>query len=250
MLNGIKYKSKIDYINFVDKKMEARKELILNTIIREHIKTGAPVGSGILVEKYKLDISPATARNEMAELEAEGYIVQPHTSAGRIPTELAYNYYLKNIQTKKISKSDKDSLEELLNKNTEESFKEVAKHLSQLSGVAVFWAFHQHNLYYTGISNLFQQPEFSRMNIIFDISAIIDRIDEIINEVFTDVPDGLCTKIGTNSPFGDFSGSIMAKYKFGEHEGLFGLLGPMRMDYERNMSLVDFVYNKINNSKN
>ncbi|HAM88351.1 MAG: Transcriptional regulator of heat shock protein [Candidatus Falkowbacteria bacterium GW2011_GWC2_38_22] len=228
--------------------MDPRKELILNTIIKEHIKTGAPVGSGILVEKYKLDISPATARNEMADLEAEGYIVQPHTSAGRIPTEIAYNYYLQKMQMKKISKSDKDSLEEILKENTEESFKNVAKHLSQLSGVAVFWAFHRHNLYYTGISNLFQQPEFSRLNIIFDISAIIDRIDEIINEVFSDIPNGLDTKIGTKSPFGDFSGSIMAKYKFGEHEGLFGLLGPMRMDYERNLALIDFVYNKINNA--
>lgn len=226
--------------------MDPRKELILNTIIKEHIKTGAPVGSGILVEKYKLDISPATARNEMANLETEGYIVQPHTSAGRIPTELAYNYYLARIQPKKISKSDKDSLEELLSQNSEENFKDVAKHLSQLSGVAVFWAFHRHNLYYTGISNLFQQPEFSRMNIIFDISAIIDRIDEIINEVFSEIPVGINTKIGTNSPFGDFSGSIIAKYKSGEHEGLFGLLGPMRMDYERNLSLIDFVLNRIN----
>lgn len=226
--------------------MDPRKELILNTIIKEHIKTGAPVGSSILVEKYKLDISPATARNEMADLEAEGYIAQPHTSAGRIPTELAYDYYLAKIQIKKINKSDKDNLEELLSKKNEESLKGAAKHLSQLSGVAVFWAFHQHNLYYTGISNLFQQPEFSRMNIIFDISAIIDRIDEIINEIFVDIPNGLTTKIGSKSPFGDFSGSIIAKYKSGGHEGLFGFLGPMRMDYERNLSLLDFVYNKIN----
>ena len=66
--------------------MDARKTLILNTIIKEHIKTGAPVGSEVLVGKYKLDISSATVRNEMAELEQAGYIAQPHTSAGRIPT--------------------------------------------------------------------------------------------------------------------------------------------------------------------
>lgn len=230
--------------------MEPRKELILNTIIKEHIKTGLPVGSAILVEKYKLDISPATARNEMANLEAEGYIVQPHTSAGRIPTELAYNHYLQKIQIKKISKIDKDDFEKLLSRDSEEKYKESAKRLSQLTGTAVFWAFHRNNLYYTGISNLFQQPEFSRLNIIFDISAIIDRIDEIINDIFTQIPAGICTKIGSASPFGNFSGSIIAKYRADGHEGLFGLLGPMRMDYEKNLSLADFIYNKINKVNN
>jgi len=225
--------------------MDPRKELILNTIIKEHIKTGTPVGSGILVEKYRLDISPATARNEMSALEAEGYIVQPHTSAGRIPTEAAYKLYLEKIQSKKIGKSDKDSLDAFLQIKGEDAFKDLAKHLSQLSGIAVFWAFHRHNLYYTGISNLFQQPEFSRLNIIFDISAIIDRIDEIINDIFNDVPAGLSVRLGSESPFGAFSGTIMAKYRSGGHEGLFGLLGPMRMDYERNMSLAEYILNNI-----
>ncbi|MBU4256930.1 DeoR family transcriptional regulator [Patescibacteria group bacterium] len=78
--------------------MEKRKQLILYTIIKEHIKTGAPVGSGVLVDKYKLDISPATVRNEMAELENEGLITQPHTSAGRVPTEKAYSLFIFILQ--------------------------------------------------------------------------------------------------------------------------------------------------------
>ena len=64
--------------------MNKRKELILKTIIKEHIKTAQPVGSEGLVDKYDLDISSATVRSEMAELEEAGFIVQPHTSAGRI----------------------------------------------------------------------------------------------------------------------------------------------------------------------
>ena len=69
--------------------MEKRREKILYTIVKEHIATGSPVGSEILVSKYKLGVSSATVRNEMAELEDNGFIIQPHTSAGRIPTEKA-----------------------------------------------------------------------------------------------------------------------------------------------------------------
>ena len=91
--------------------MDKRKELILNTIIKEHIKTGAPVGSGVLVENYKLNVSPATVRNEMMALEEEGYIMQPHTSAGRIPTEKAYRLYLENINEIKLNKKEISELE-------------------------------------------------------------------------------------------------------------------------------------------
>ncbi len=225
--------------------MDERKELILNTIIKEHIKTGLPVSSGVLVEKYKLNISPATARNEMAALEEEKYIIQPHTSAGRIPTEKAYKLFIDNVQIKKINKSDQAGLEELFKESSEENLKNVAKKLSNLTGATVFWAFHRHNLYYTGISNLLQQPEFSELDIIYDISAIIDRIDEIINDIFDEIVDGIDIKIGSDSPFGDFSGTIIAKYKIGEHKGLFGILCPIRMDYEKNLTLINFVYNKL-----
>ena len=225
--------------------MDERKKLILNTIIKEHIKIGLPVSSGVLVKKYKLNISPATARNEMAALENEEYIIQPHTSAGRIPTEKAYKLFIENIQPKKINKSDQACLDELFEESSEENLKNVAKKLSSLTGATVFWAFHRHNLYYTGISNLLQQPEFSELDIIYDISAIIDRIDEIINDIFDEIVDGIDIKIGSDSPFGDFSGTIIAKYKIGEHKGLFGILCPIRMDYEKNLTLINFVYNKL-----
>jgi len=86
--------------------MNGRKLIILNTIIKEHIKTGAPVGSGVLVDKYRLDISPATVRNEMAELEEEDFIIQPHTSAGRVPTEKAYNLYLSSLKEKQLAEKE------------------------------------------------------------------------------------------------------------------------------------------------
>lgn len=228
--------------------MDKRKELILNTIIKEHIKTGAPVGSGVLVSKYKLDISPATVRNEMAALENEGYIVQPHTSAGRIPTEEAYKLYLENIREKKVSENEADLLKETLYSKDERGFKNTAKALANISESAVFWAFHRHNLYYTGISNLLQQPEFapSNTNLIYDVSAVIDRMDEIIDEIFDDVEENVQVWLGVENPFGNFCSTIITKYKSGENTGMFGIIAPMRMNYEKNLAIMKFIRDNIN----
>ncbi|MFH1822964.1 MAG: hypothetical protein ABH830_04675 [Patescibacteria group bacterium] len=225
--------------------MDDRKRLILNTITQEHIKTGAPVGSGILVDKYKLAISPATVRNEMANLEKEGYIFQPHTSAGRIPTEKAYSLFLENLAEKKLSQQEETNINEAVKNKDELGFKNTAKIIAKLSNNAVFWAFHKNNLYYTGISNLFSQPEFYNTNLIYDISAVIDRIDEIIDEIYNEIKMGEQIMLGANNPFGDFCSTIMAKYKLGDNVGLFGILGPMRMNYDKNLALVKFVNSKI-----
>ncbi|MEA3463886.1 MAG: hypothetical protein U9R14_02325 [Patescibacteria group bacterium] len=225
--------------------INGRKNFILNTIIKEHIKTGAPVGSEVLVDKYKLDISPATARNEMTALEDEGYIIQPHTSAGRVPTEAAYNLYLENLNGKKLGKEDANALKKALKNKDEAGFKQAAKEMAKISNNAVFWAFHRHNLYYTGISNLLIQPEFAGSNSIYDISIIIDRLDEIINEVYNDVEYNIKVFIGSDNPFGNFCSTVLIKYKLGGDVGIFGILGPMRMDYEKNLALVKFVCDKI-----
>jgi len=78
-------------------KLTARQEMLLRLIIKEHVQTASTVASRTLVERYKLDISPATVRNEMARLEETGYLSQPHTSAGRIPTEKGFRYFVKYL---------------------------------------------------------------------------------------------------------------------------------------------------------
>ncbi len=227
--------------------MDERKQTILDTIIREHIKTGAPVGSGVLVEKYKMNVSPATVRNDMAALEEEGFICQPHTSAGRVPTEKAYRNYLENSRAK-LGKSDQEKIDQVLIKSDELSLKEAAKTLSKLSGNAVFWAFHRHNVYYTGISNLFQQPEFSQMQIIYDISAVIDRIDEIVDRIFDRAPAGVSTLLGQENPFGNVFGTVLIRYHMGDNDGICGIIGPMRMDYPRFRELLGYVSKKLRNT--
>ena len=222
-----------------------RKNKILEVIIREHIATGAPVGSSILVNKYDLQISSATVRNEMAELEEGGYIVQPHTSAGRIPTEKAYMLFLENLKNKTISKKEEEELAKALTKINEPSLKQVSKVLSTFSNNAVFWAFHKNSLYYTGLSNLFSQPEFFQPDLIHDISSVIDRMDEVIDKFFDQISEGVNVYIGSQNPFSSSCSSVLVKYKKNNQSGLFGILGPMRMDYERNIALVKFIHDKL-----
>lgn len=225
-----------------------RKKFLLETIIKEYLKTAAPVSSGVLVEKYKLDISTATVRNEMMELEEEGYIYQPHTSAGRVPTEQAYELILSGIKENKNKKelrgSEHDALEKIF-RHDEAAFRQTAKAVAELANGAVFWAFHKNDLYYTGISNLFAQPEFSRVDRIYDVSAVIDRLEEIIDEVFEELDYGEQVLIGSNNPFGDFLSTVLVKYKNNNTSGIFGILGPMRMDYNRNLALVEFIKKKF-----
>ena len=80
--------------------MEERKKRVLNAIINDYIANAEPVGSRTITKKYALGVSPATVRNEMSDLEEEGYIEQPHTSAGRIPSGKGYRYYVDHLMEK------------------------------------------------------------------------------------------------------------------------------------------------------
>lgn len=225
-----------------------RKKLLLEIILKEYLKTATPVSSGVLVEKYKLDISPATVRNEMMELEEDGYIHQPHTSAGRIPTEAAYELFLDELKDNKkrreLKSVENEHLEKIF-KHEEAAFKQTAKAIAELSGGAVFWAFNKNDLYYTGLSNLFAQPEFSHVDMVCDASAIIDRMEDIIDEIFEDLDDGEQILVGSKNPFGNFLSTVLTKYKNNKLSGVFGILGPIRMDYAHNLSLVEFIKNKF-----
>jgi len=77
--------------------LDQRKAFILATVVYEYVATAEPVGSQTLTQKYNLGVSSATIRNEMAELEAAGYLVQPHTSAGRIPSDAGYRTYVDQL---------------------------------------------------------------------------------------------------------------------------------------------------------
>ena len=226
-----------------------RKKNLLAIIIKEHLQTAAPVSSGVLVEKYKLAFSPATVRNEMMELEEEGFIYQPHTSAGRVPTEEAYRLFLEELlnleEIKSLKEVEIQALEALFS-HEESDYKKTAKAIAELSKSAVFWAFHKNNLYYTGLSNLFSQPEFKQLDAVCDFSTVIDRLEEIIEEMFEGLPEGKQFLIGKENPFGNFLSASLLKYKDNKKLGVFGIISPMRTDYEKNLALLEFIKNKFN----
>lgn len=219
-----------------------RKKLILQTIIKEHVKTAQPVSSGLLVTKYKLGVSPATVRNDMMELEEEGYIFQPHTSAGRIPTVWAYSEEVKGLkkEDRKIQDSEKEALEKIF-QNDENAFKQIAKLISEFSGSAVFWAFHKNSFFHTGLANLFAQPEFRQVEAVCDVSVAIDKMEEIISTLFEELPLGTKVLVGEENPFGIFLSVTLLKYNNAGQLGVFGILSPIRADYGHNLSLVEFI---------
>lgn len=94
---------------------EDRKLEILRAIVEDYVATREPVGSRALVERHTLDVSPATVRNDMAQLEEDGLIVQPHTSAGRIPTDKGYRMFVDQLATvKPLSMAERRAIETFL----------------------------------------------------------------------------------------------------------------------------------------
>ncbi len=76
------------------KELTDRQKFILNLVIHDYVQNSQPIGSQYLVDRYNLDLSPATVRNELAALDEAGYLHQPHTSAGRMPTDEGYRYFV------------------------------------------------------------------------------------------------------------------------------------------------------------
>jgi len=232
--------------------METRKDNLLKIIVEEYIENANPVGSSLVVEKYLPELSSATIRNEMAELEEEGLICQPHTSAGRIPTASGYRRYINNfVGSGEISEKDRKRLEQLAQELSanEAGIKILAKAVAEISDSTILIGFAASNVYYTGISNLFKQPEFAQHQVVFSMSEIIDHLDEVMGKIFHEVDAEARILLGDDNPFGAMSSVVLAKYQREEGEGLIGILGPNRMDYKRNLGLIKLVQEIISGLK-
>ena len=115
-----------------------RKQKILSAVVENFIKTGEPVGSKTLIDETDLKVSSATVRNDMADLTQKGYLVQPHTSAGRIPTQQGYRYYVDNLMKIVVSQRGRELVEDKLYRNAESPeniLKSAADLLSELTGL-------------------------------------------------------------------------------------------------------------------
>ncbi len=233
--------------------MRERGKKLLNCIIKEHIRTTQPVGSDLLVDKHGLKISPATIRNEMAELERQGYLTHPYTSAGRIPTEKGYYFYLENfLKEKKLDDKLKKNLKKVRRQLTKKSpqfiLKKMAKILAELSKETILVAFNFNDVYFTGLTNLFRHPEFRELDLICSISQIIDHFDERMGDMFDTMDQEIKILAGSENPFSNKCSVIISEWHFSKSlKGVIGILGPMRMDYDRNISLLKYIKELINN---
>ena len=122
--------------------LQERKARVLYAVIHEYIKTGKPVGSSVLEQKYKFNLSPATLRNLMAELEKDGFLTHPHTSAGRIPTDAGYKAYVNSlVELQRLAVEEEERIKKEYEKKTKEIDSLLAQTSKILSGLSNYTGF-------------------------------------------------------------------------------------------------------------
>lgn len=165
--------------------LDERKKIILQAIIRNYLETGEPVGSRTISKYTDLNLSSATIRNEMADLEELGYIVQPHTSAGRIPSDKGYRFYVDTMMEEK-GREIEEMKEMLLEKEDkmEALLKQVVRVLAQNTNYATMISapqIHRNKLKFIQLSRVDRDQ----------ILAVIVVEGNVIKNHMLDVPDGL-----------------------------------------------------------
>jgi len=212
--------------------MSERERYILQLVIEDVVRTSEPVGSQYLVEKYDLDISSATVRNVFMLLEQRGYLTHPHTSAGRIPTEKGYRFYLQELMRYRELRAR----EQLALKNAQ-SFDALARTVAEMtSSILMIMNSSTRVPYKTGFSYLLAQPEFSDSALLSRVGAMLDDLGEIVGRLDVSAFSSPTALIGPECPFGEHCGSVFVRLPNG---GIAGVLGPIRMDYARAYSVLN-----------
>lgn len=223
--------------------MEIRQKELLSQIIQEYITSAKPVGSTLLVDKYCLNLSSATIRNEMAELEEQGLISQPHTSAGRIPTEKGFRYFIEHaLSEKKLSSKESEELNRAWSSagDCSHGLKQLSRALAEQADNAIVLALSEDQFYYTGLSNLFRKPEFSQPDVIIDLGEVMDHLDDVSLQVLRRLTDSVEIWLGSENPFGKSCGIVLTSARVMDRPVMLGILGPLRMDYAQAKSLIHY----------
>ena len=221
--------------------MTERQTLLLSAIVEQYAEVASPVGSSLLAKVF--NVSSATIRAEMAELEKLGFIHQPHTSAGRVPTDKGYRYYVNNMteQTETPTESRGEraltarvgggGLPERTIRNAVDTLVELTHNL----GLATIGD----QLYMGGLANLFGQPEFIGGAQVQQVASLLDNLEPWLREASPNKP--LSVYIGSENPIGSSAQCTLIISKFRSSysdESYIGVLGPTRQNYKDVMSLV------------
>jgi heat-inducible transcriptional repressor len=220
--------------------MTDRQEKILQAIVEQYAEVAAPVGSSLLAKAF--DVSSATIRSEMAELERLGLITQPHTSAGRIPTDKGYRHYVNRLSDEVPSHQNRaekaltarvtgGGVPEMTIRNTVDTLVELTHNL----GMATIGD----RLYMSGLSNLFGQPEFMHPGQVQEVARLLDNLEPWLQEAAPNEP--LSVFIGRENPIGRSAGASLIISRFRSpfsDRSYIGVLGPTRQSYRDVMGLV------------
>jgi heat-inducible transcriptional repressor len=221
--------------------MTERQKLILFAIVEQFAEVASPVGSNLLAKAFK--VSSATIRAEMAELEKLGLIKQPHTSAGRIPTDAGYRFYVNNFTNDETSLSESRAERALtariesggLPEQTIRNAVDTLVELTHNLGLATIG----NQLYMSGLSNLFGQPEFMQGAQVQQVARLLDNLEPWLAETAPNKP--LSVYIGSENPIGRSAGCSLIISRFRSpysDRSYVGTLGTTRQSYRDVMNLV------------
>jgi len=225
---------------------------ILRAIVDEYVATQEPVGSKSIADKSVLGLSPATIRNEMAVLEDEGLITHPHTSAGRIPTDLGYRVFVDKLATvKPLSSAERRAIETFLDEanNLEQLMKRSAKLLADLTKqVAVIThpmigeGLGSEKMTISGTANLARSGEDFGTS----LSPILEALEEqvVLLRLLGDANENVQVRIGGEQNETNLRQTSLVTVGYGADNsaiGALGVLGPTRMDYAGSMAAVTAV---------
>ena len=230
-----------------------RQTQILIAIIEQYAEVASPVGSVTLAKLF--GVSSATIRSEMAKLEEYGLITQPHTSAGRIPTDKGYRFYVNRLnemeENSDFMLNADNSQDNFIrgvraissrvtaqNDRADHAIRGAVDSLVELTG-NLGLATIGDQLYINGIYNLFSQPEFESGEAVQSVAQLLDNLEPWLREVSPNEP--LNVYIGSENPIGKSSGAslIISKFQspFSENSYI-GVLGPTRQSYGKVIRLV------------
>lgn len=228
---------------------EDRRKKVLQAIIKHFIQTAEPVGSNTIIVSYQFHVSPATIRNDMMALEEQGYISQPHTSAGRVPTDKGYRMFVDEMVD--LPKARKEAIAALnilqLEYKAERVREDLYDALSLLTRATncVSFATTPDNprTFFLGMSNVLRQPEFAHDTVrASEVIEVLEQGDNFIRTLNSlEITDEIRTFIGEENilPQVQSLSIIVTKYYKNGFHGYIGILGPKRMNYAYNIVLLE-----------
>ncbi|MFQ5492656.1 MAG: hypothetical protein ACE5DX_00655 [Candidatus Dojkabacteria bacterium] len=234
--------------------MTPRQSRLLKAIIDEFIQTADAVGSVNLANKYRLGVSPATIRNEMANLVKSGYLQKPHSSSGRVPTNMGFKYFIDKLlrELDDLGIESSNRIREQLFQSRFDKDKLIYKAVNALSNEskALALVLLGNRAYYAGISRLLDQPDFNSRDELIEILKIIED-QALLHKVFEKYRGKRAIRIlvGEDTGHGSLANValIFSPIKLhGDRRGYLALVGPNRMNYARNIPLIEFISANLN----